>query len=488
MKRFTELLGVCVVGVAVVTITISCNTTKKIPSEEKQQPVEQPASVEQPEQPAKVPEKAPALSKTGFVEQLQMALKTGSADDALKLYDTLPAEYADDFDLLFLKASLLMSAKRLDEADALCKILHTRKPDNTDVMELAAMIAKARGDTAGKNAQLSAILAKDPNNAGANIELADDAILERSYRKAQMLYAKALTKEPDNAEALVGYGETCYFLEDDDRAKDTFNKAIEKDPENDMAYYYLGKLAYAQNKYKTAADNVEKAIALNGGNYDYYLDYGMDLRFLGKFDDAEKAWTKAIELEPDYFLSYVYRAGLYDEEEKLPEALADYRTIVKLNPEYYFAYESIGVLALHDKNWTEAREAFTKCREINKDNVSYPLMITYCYYKEGDKINAKKFSDSVLRTMDRDSVEYLMLRAFHDETDKLPLVQRISEIDNSNKKGKMYFYLGLLYDMFGGIESAAPYYTKVVQMNSPMFFEYRLAEWSVGKVTTDGSN
>ena len=51
----------------------------------------------------------------------------------------------------------------------------------------------------------------------------------------------------------------------------------------------------------------------------------------------------------------------------------------------------------------------------------------------------------------------------------------------------MYYYLGLFYDMFGGREFADEYYAKVVTMNSPMFFEYRLAEWRVkDKKTANG--
>ena len=39
--------------------------------------------------------------------------------------------------------------------------------------------------------------------------------------------------------------------------------------------------------------------------------------------------------------------------------------------------------------------------------------------------------------------------------------------------------------MFGGKEAAKEYYTKVVEMNSPMFFEYRLAEWSIKENGTE---
>ena len=113
-------------------------------------------------------------------------------------------------------------------------------------------------------------------------------------------------------------------------------------------------------------------------------------------------------------------------------------------------------------------------------NISYPLMITYCYYKEGNKLKAKSFSDKVLRKLDRNSIDYAMLRVWHDESGEMPLPQKISALDNANKKGKMYFYLGLYYENFGGVEIARENYAKVISMHNPMFFEYRLAEWSMG--------
>ncbi len=93
--------------------------------------------------------------------------------------------------------------------------------------------------------------------------------------------------------------------------------------------------------------------------------------------------------------------------------------------------------------------------------------------------DAKNFSNQVLRKMDRNSIEYSMLRVFHDKAGEKPLKQRIGNMNNRNQQGKMYYYLGLFYDMFGAEEGAKEYYAKVISMNSPMFFEYRLAEWRV---------
>ncbi|MBQ1795460.1 MAG: hypothetical protein II110_07245 [Treponema sp.] len=91
-------------------------------------------------------------------------------------------------------------------------------------------------------------------------------------------------------------------------------------------------------------------------------------------------------------------------------------------------------------------------------NISYPLMVTYCYFMEKKPLDAKKFSDKIIPKLnyntsgDSKPIEYWMLRAFHDQNDKgFNMPQKIRAVSNSNKRGKMWFYLGLLYDMAGGV-------------------------------------
>ena len=66
---------------------------------------------------------APSFSKNDFVGSLQEALRTGTISDALSLYGSLPADYAEDTDLLLLKASLLISDSRFDDAKKICTAL-----------------------------------------------------------------------------------------------------------------------------------------------------------------------------------------------------------------------------------------------------------------------------------------------------------------------------------------------------------------------------
>lgn len=434
-----------------------------------------------------------SVNKEIFMNSLRNELKNGS-EGALALYSTISPEIAEDFNINLIKASLEVDLQKYSEAEETCNFLEKINPNSTDVMEIRLMIAEKTGNSSKKNAELKKIIAKDPYNESANIELASSSAIKKNYKQAKSYYAKALAKNSKNEDALFGYGQMDYYLENDEKSKETFTKLIEINPQNAQAYSYLAKLAFADDEYKIAADNIEKAIAIDGENYGYFIDYGQYLRFLGHFDEAEKAWTRAIELDDSYFLGYAYRAGIYDEQDKLELALKDYEKVISLNPKYYFAYESIGIIALHEKKWEEAGKAFFECRKNNQENISYPIMVTYCYYMmgkdeeaKGNKVaakqfydRAKKYSNDILRKMGNvNSIEYKMLRVYHDEKGYQLLDQQIASLSNMNVRGKMYFYLAQFYDMFGDEENARKYYAKVLEMNSPMFFEYRLAEWKI---------
>ena len=57
----------------------------------------------------------------------------------------------------------------------------------------------------------------------------------------------------------------------------------------------------------------------------------------------------------------------------------------------------------------------------------------------------------------------------------------INKIDKPSDRGRMWYYMGLFYELKGSTKLANEYYSKIIKMQAPMFFEYRLAEWSLGK-------
>lgn len=416
-----------------------------------------------------------------FAEALQKSLIKGDINGAILLYKDIPENLKDDVDLRILEASLLLSAGRLEEAKTIVNELKKSGHNTIEVMEVEAEIANASGKLADVQNVTNALLKADPTNVTANLILGNRWALKKKYKLAADYYKKVILKESDNEDGLFGYGQMNYYLGNFKESKNSFEKLVEISPQSDIAFQYLGKLAAESESYKTATENIQKAISLNPENSDYYIDLGNYSRSLGRYADAEKAWTKAIDLAPDYFLGYTYRAGLYDEQNRLQEALADYKMIIKTNPKYYFAFEEIGILEFHMENWEEARKYFTKANEIS-DSYAYKLMILATYIKQNKMFEMKQLSEKYMKPMDRNSLEYKMIRLYHDQgpiNAENAIIKDIEKETSKNKRGKMKYYIALYYDMKGSKSVAAEYYNQITKMQTPMFFEYRLAEWAL---------
>lgn len=416
-----------------------------------------------------------------FAEELQKHLMAGDINGAISLYKDIPENLKDDVDLKILESSLLLSVGRLEEAKTIVNELKNSGNNTIEVMEVNAEIANASGKLADIQKATDELLKADPANVTANLILGNRWALKKKYKLACDYYRKVILKESTNEDGLFGYGQMSYYLGNLKESEKAFKKLAEVNPESDIAYQYLGKLAAEEENYKLSIENIKKAIALNPQNSDYYIDLGNYSRNLGRYDDAEKAWTKSIELAPDYFLGYTYRAGLYDEQNRTDEALADYKMVVKTNPKYYFAFEEIGILEFHKENWEEARKYFSKANEIS-ESYAYKLMILATYIKQGKTFEMKQLSEKYMKPLDRNSLEYKMIRLYHDQgpvNAENAVAKDIEKETSKNKKGKMKYYLALYYDMKGSKSVAAEYYNQITKMQTPMFFEYRLAEWAL---------
>ena len=418
-----------------------------------------------------------------FVKQLQDKLNENDLSGAIEHFQSIPDELKDDMDLKLLLASLYISSGDLNNSEKVANEILAQNPENLDALELLSITYRAKNDNAKYKSILKQILVVDPYNASANIIQAEDYALNKKYKLSRDSYRKALRSEPDNLDALFGYAQMSYYLDDIDSAKTYFETILQIDSYHAPSLAYMGKLSAEDMNYLRATKYIQDAIKIDPTNYDYYLDLGNYYRNQGKYSDAIDAWNKATELEPTYFLAYAYLAGCYDEQNEFDLALENYHKVIQTNPKYYYAYEAAGILEYKNKNFAVARQMFDKAYEYNK-NFSYPLLNAAMYLQEKDTFNAKKILAALMKTMDKNSTEFNLVRFYHDSYSRNAeslLISKISKEDNSNKRGKLYFYMGLYNEINGSDTLAKEFYVKVTNMQAPMFFEYRLAEWGIEK-------
>ena len=422
------------------------------------------------------------FSLTKFLDELYLSLRQDGLAKSLLLFDSLPEEAKDLFEIDFLHASLLFSANEYEESTAIVERLEKENPDNADLMSLSVMLAKAKGDTAKKNALIKKMIADDPTNADANIELANDQMLRKNFGLAKRYFLTSLSGDPTNPDAMLGLGQSSYYAGDLKTSKEILTKMTETYPEDSMGWFFLAKLASEDENYKKAGDYIEKAIELDSFYYDYWSDYGIYLRYQGRYDEADKAWSRAIELNDEAFYAYIHRASLYDEREELDKALSDYLRIIELNPDYPYSYEALGMIYWHKESWANSRKAFSFASKLNPNNISYSLMISATYLREKNTKANKDFLKNIYTKFPIDSIEYAMARLYFDAINPSNVEKKLSSITSSFLKGKMHFYMGLFYDLYGDDVNAKRQYSIVKDLQSPMFFEYRLNDWILAKM------
>ena len=261
------------------------------------------------------------FSLSDFLDTLYVSLRNNGLEKTLGLFDTLPEEAEGDFTIEYLHASLLFSANDYDAAAEIANRLAVENPNNADVMYLRAMIAKGQGKLTEKNALLKQMIAEDPTNPEANVELANDQMLRKNFGLAKRYFQTSLSSDPTNPDAMLGLGQSAYYTGDLKMSKDILTRMTEIYPEESMGWFFLAKLAGEEENYKKAGDYIETALSIEPDYYDYWSDYGIYLRYQGRSDEAEKAWSRAIDLNDEAFYAYIHRASLYDEKEDLDKAL-----------------------------------------------------------------------------------------------------------------------------------------------------------------------
>jgi TolB-like protein len=128
-----------------------------------------------------------------------------------------------------------------------------------------------------------------------------------------------------------------------------FEKAIELDPRYaaayanaSSAYGQLYQLFSRQDVYQQKAQELSfKALMYDSNLPEAYRAMGLSYSLYGKFEEADAACRKAIELDPDDFLAYWTLGRIHFSQGNLPHALDQFNKVVELKPGFYAAYPYI---------------------------------------------------------------------------------------------------------------------------------------------------
>jgi len=247
---------------------------------------------------------------------------------ALKL-DSGRAEY-----YILLADLKLISKESRASRDALLKA-HKISPDNADVLIKLGELYMIVRDADASFTYLNKALKLDVYNAkayrlkGFNYKYLGDTA------NAVSSFQTAVEQDASDYDSYLQLG-FIYASIEHEIAEDYFKNALSVRPESIEALYALGLHYQTTGRPREAIEAYHQITDLNEAYWNAYYNIGwVYLELIHAYDSSAQFFTKAIQYGPQNYYEAVYNRGLcYERQSKLAEAEQEYRSALKMNPQY----------------------------------------------------------------------------------------------------------------------------------------------------------
>ena len=171
-------------------------------------------------------------------------------------------------------------------------------------------------------------------------------------------------------------------------------------------WFEKGYASYISRDYGDAIDAFSKTIELNPEYSEVYYHRGVAYDSLGNYRQAITDFNKAIELEPKDSWSYHYRGAAYDSLGNYKQAIKDYDKAIELRPNFAVFYTSRGTANDSVGNHKQAITDFNKAIELNPNFAASYTGRGLAYDSLGNHKQAIRDYDKAIELNPKDAIAY----------------------------------------------------------------------------------
>jgi putative PEP-CTERM system TPR-repeat lipoprotein len=231
------------------------------------------------------------------------------------------------------KTLLLISLKRLDDAEATLQSIAKDNQENPNFWRVKGQLALAKGDTNQSVKDLTLALTLNPNYYNAIVDLYKLAITNTDNNTFVARVTDISTTYPQNLLARNLLAQYYYIKQDFEKASDLYLKLLDEEGLLNRAEVY-NRLAIMtlETDISTSQDYILKAYDLDDGNANTLDTYGWILNQLGSYEEGLGILRRAFARDSNnpeirYHLGYsLIKLGRFDEAKiELEAAIAAQR-------------------------------------------------------------------------------------------------------------------------------------------------------------------
>lgn len=191
-----------------------------------------------------------------------------------------------------------LEAGRLDDADALCRGLLDRTPDDPDTLHVYALVRQRAGDLDNAVDLLSSVRKRQPQNPAVAYNLAVALQEVGRLEDAVRAYRDTLKLTPKDADAHYNLGVAYRALAKPDLAIQSYRKAITAQPKFARAHNNLGNTLRDVGKMPAALESYRAAVACDPTNAEAHVNLAVTAQSLGETSEASLHFNLAADISP----------------------------------------------------------------------------------------------------------------------------------------------------------------------------------------------
>lgn len=165
-------------------------------------------------------------------------------------------------------------------------------------------------------------------------------------------------------------------------AEKAFLNLVKIDPENVDAHFYLGLIKFYDQDYEKSVEYYEQGLEIDAENIDLLKFLSKSYDKMGEVESAAATLERITEFEEDKEI-WLKIGDLYAKVDYADEAEEAYTTAIEMDEEYGEAYRQLGILRYKQEFYDAALEPLEKASIIFPDDDDLQKKLAKCYKKTG---------------------------------------------------------------------------------------------------------
>jgi tetratricopeptide (TPR) repeat protein len=294
----------------------------------------------------------------------RIAARRGSFDKAREWLDKAKGSGADNTAVALERAAVDLAANKPEEARITLTEVTELQPRNLQALGmLAVAVIQMRDFEECEKRILPRMesVAGTPDNYLIHITRGQLAYTKGKdfYKQARDSFERASTLRPGLPLLMEWVLRLDFMLVDKDSAETHARQLLRADRDNGFANYIMGSLMLERGRRDAAEDYLRRSIG-SSRSPEALNDLAELLRKTGNYEEAEKQARAAIDLAPDFYVTYDTLGGVLSDTERLAEAEQAYAKALELFQEDLRVHLNFAKLLYKQGNLVKAREMVAK--------------------------------------------------------------------------------------------------------------------------------